>query len=150
LSAVGSETYLWLKAAHVIAVIAWMAGQLYLPRLFVYHASAQPGSEFSERLKVMERRLYRTIMTPAMIAAVALGAALLALPGVIDWAHDFWIYPKLVLVLGLSGFHGLLGRWRRAFAADRNRHSERFFRLLNEAPTLALIAIVIFVIIKPF
>ena len=144
------DLYAWLRALHVIAVIAWMAGMLYLPRLYVYHADAKPGSELSETLKVMERRLLRIIINPAMVASFGFGGALLAQPGVIDWSGDIWIYVKLALVALLAAFHGLLARWRRDFAADRNRHSARFYRRVNEVPTLAMIAIVIMVIVRPF
>ena len=144
------DLHAWLRALHVIAVIAWMAGMLYLPRLYVYHARADPGSELSETLKVMERRLLRVIINPAMVASFGFGGALLAHPGVIDWSSDIWIYPKLALVVLLAGFHGLLARWRRDFAADRNRRSERFYRRVNEVPTVAMIAIVILVIVRPF
>ena len=144
------DLYTWLRALHVIAVIAWMAGMLYLPRLYVYHAEAEPGSELSETLKVMERRLLRVIVSPAMVASVGLGGALLAEPGVVDWSSDIWIYPKLALVALLAAFHGLLARWRRDFAGDRNRRSACFFRRVNEVPTVAMIGIVILVIVKPF
>ena len=144
------DIYTWLRALHVIAVIAWMAGMLYLPRLYVYHARAEPGSELSETLKVMERRLLRAIVNPAMVATFGFGGALSAQPGVIDWSSDIWIYPKLALMVLLGAYHGLLTRWRRDFAADRNRRSERFYRTMNEVPTLAMIGIVILVIVKPF
>ena len=144
------DLYTWLKALHVIAVIAWMAGMLYLPRLFVYHADAETGCALSETLKVMERRLLRVIVNPAMVATFGFGGALLAEPGVIDWSSDIWIYPKLALVTLLAAFHGLLARWRRVFAADRNRRSARFYRRVNEVPTVAMIGIVVLVIVKPF
>ena len=140
----------WLRALHVIAVIAWMAGMLYLPRLYVYHADAAPGSEFSEKLKLMERRLLRIIVNPAMVLSFAFGGALLAHPGVIDWSGDVWIYVKLALVTLLAAYHGLLARWRRDFAAGRNRRSARFYRRMNEVPTLAMIGIVVMVIVRPF
>ena len=144
------DLYTWLRALHVIAVIAWMAGMLYLPRLYVYHADAEPGSEHSETLKVMERRLLRIIVNPAMVATFGFGGALLAQPGVVDWSGDIWIQVKLALVVLLAAFHGLLARWRRDFAADRNRRSARFYRRVNEVPTLAMIAIVVMVIVRPF
>ncbi len=142
------DVYLWLKALHIIAVIAWLAGLLYLPRLFVYHCAAEPGSKRSEMLKVMERRLLRAIMTPAMIAAFVFGAALLIEPR-FDTA-DGWFHVKLALVLALAALHGLMARWRKDFAADGNKRSQRFYRIVNEAPTVLMIAIVILVVVKPF
>ena len=144
------DLHTWLRALHVIAVIAWMAGMLYLPRLYVYHAGAQPGSELSETLKAMERRLLRAIVNPAMVASFGFGGALLAQPGTVEWSGDIWIYPKLALVALLAAFHGLLARWRRDFAADRNRRSARFYRRANEVPTLAMVGIVVLVIVRPF
>ena len=139
----------WLKAFHVIAVIAWMAGMLYLPRLYVYHAALAPGSAQAETFKVMERRLLRLIVNPAMVAAWLFGVLLLFTPGVVDWGQG-WIWVKLALVLAMSALHGLLARWRRLFAAEANPHGARFYRLVNEIPTLLMIAIVILVIVKPF
>lgn len=141
--------YLWVKAAHIIAVISWMAGLLYLPRLFVYHCDVAPGSSQSETFKVMERRLYRAIITPAMIAAWVFGLSLAITPGVIDWGSG-WFYAKLVLVVGLSGLHGFLGRQVRVFAVDQNQRGARFFRLINEIPTVILILVVVLVVVKPF
>lgn len=144
------DLYAWLRALHIVAVVAWMAGLFYLPRLYVYHAGAAPGSELSETLKIMERRLLRAIMNPAALASLGLGAALLAEPGVVDWSGDLWIYPKLVLVALLVAFHMGLARWRRDFAVDRNRRRARFYRIANEAPAPALIGIVVLVVVKPF
>lgn len=141
--------YPWIKAAHIVSVVAWMAGLLYLPRLFVYHADAEPGSDKSETFKVMERRLLRGIMHPAMVATVIFGALLAGEPGIVDW-HAGWIYGKLALVAALLAMHYAAMRWQRAFAADRNRHPARFYRMVNEVPTLILIAIVILVVVKPF
>jgi putative membrane protein len=141
--------YLWLKALHIIGLIAWMAGLLYLPRLYVYHAAAPIGSDRAETFKIMERRLLRGIMTPAFIGTFFFGILLAAVPGLVDWNRG-WIWAKLTLVLFLALFHYQLARWRRAFAADRNRHSPRFFRAINELPTLAMIAIVVLVVVKPF
>jgi protoporphyrinogen IX oxidase len=141
--------YPWIKSAHIISVIAWMAGLLYLPRLLVYHALAASGSEQSETFKLMERRLLRRIMNPAMVASLLFGALLAGTPGIIDW-HRGWIWAKLGLVAALLAYHHALGRWQRAFWGDRNRHSSRFFRIINELPTLAMIAIVILVVVKPF
>ena len=138
----------WVKALHVISVIAWMAGMLYLPRLFVYHADRAPESEASEMLKVMERRLLRAIINPAMIASFVFGGLLLATPGMIDWSA-WWIHAKLVLVVIMSGLHGAFSRWRRDFEADRNTRPARFYRIANEVPTLLLIAIVILVFVRP-
>ncbi|MGH6893222.1 MAG: protoporphyrinogen oxidase HemJ [Dongiaceae bacterium] len=138
--------YDWLKALHVIAVIAWMAGMLYLPRLYVYHAGAKPGSELSETFKAMERRLLRAIINPAMIAAWAFGLWLAWLG---DHWGEGWFHGKLALLLLMQLVHAALARWRRDFAADANRHSARFYRIVNEVPTLLLIGIVILVIVKP-
>ena len=142
-----NEAYVWLKALHVVAVIAWMAGLFYLPRLFVYHAAAAPGSPEAEIFKVMERRLYRAIMTPAMLAAWAAGIAVATIGGL--WA-ELWLSAKLVLVLAMTGFHFWLGIRLRAFAADRNRLGDRTYRIANEVPTLLLIGIVVLVVVKPF
>ena len=139
----------WIRALHVIAVIAWMAGMLYLPRLYVYHCGAEPGSDASEMLKIMERRLLRAIINPAMFASFAFGGLLLATPGVVDWSEG-WIYAKLALVVGLTICHAMFARWRRQFAADANRHSAAFYRVMNEIPTLIMIAIVILAIVRPF
>lgn len=143
------ELYVWVKAFHIVAVIAWMAGLLYLPRLFVYHCKAEKGSAQSETFKVMERKLLRQIMNPAMVVSLGLGLWLLFMPGVIDWS-DVWVYLKLALVVLMLVNHHLMARFRRDFAEDRNRRSEKFYRVFNEAPTLAMIAIVIFVVVKPF
>jgi putative membrane protein len=137
----------WLLALHIIAVIAWMAGMLYLPRLYVYHASATPGSELSETLKVMERRLLRLIVNPAMIAAWLLGLALATFGD--QWGEG-WFHAKLALLLGMQILHAAFARWRRAFAADANRHSARFFRIVNELPTVLLVGIVLLVVLRPF
>jgi protoporphyrinogen IX oxidase len=139
--------YLWIKAFHVIAVISWMAGMLYLPRLFVYHSLAKPGSEQSETFKVMERRLLRYIMTPAMIATWLLGIALVLETGAFS-AH--WFQVKIVLVLALTVMHGLCSHWLRDFAFDRNPRSAKFFRIANEIPTVLMIAIVLLAVVKPF
>ncbi len=139
--------YEWIKALHVIAVIAWMAGILYLPRLFVYHCDAEPGSRQSETFKVMERRLLKAIMTPAMIVTWLAGLYI-AYAG--HWFSAFWLHVKLLLVLAMSGAHGFLSRCVRDFAADRNPRSTKFYRILNEVPTLLMIGIVILVVVKPF
>ena len=138
---------LWLKALHIVAVISWMAGLLYLPRLFVYHSEAQPGSKQSETFKVMEYRLLRLIMNPAMIVVWVTGPLLAWQMGVM---HDRWLAAKFVLVILLSGFHHSLGRWRKAFAEDRNQHPAKYFRIANEVPTLLMVAIVVLVVVKPF
>jgi protoporphyrinogen IX oxidase len=144
-----SAAYPWLKALHIIAVIAWMAGLLYLPRLFVYHAEAPAGSNRAATFEIMERRLMRGIMMPALFMTYLFGIALLATPGIVDWRQG-WIWAKLALVLLLTVFHGFLERWRRDFAAGRNAYRARFYRIVNELPTLAMIAIVILVVVKPF
>lgn len=143
----GPGAYLWMKAAHVIAVIAWMAGMLYLPRLFIYHCDAPAGSAQSETFKVMERRLLRAIINPAMVLTWVLGLWL-------AWQGDFfsagWFHAKLALVLALSGVHGFFSASVRKFAADSNTISQRAWRIWNEVPTVLMIAIVILVIVKPF
>lgn len=142
------DLYAWIKALHVISIIAWMAGLLYLPRLFVYHTETAPGSEGSERFKVMERRLLRAIMNPAMIAAYVFGIWMVVLSP--DWLGQGWLHAKILLVLLLTGAHMAMARWRRAFAEDRNTRPQRFYRIVNEVPTVLMIAIVILVIVKPF
>ena len=141
------DFYLWLKAFHVVAVIAWMAGMLYLPRLFVYHCGAEVGSPQSETFKVMERRLLRVIITPAMVVTWVVGIWL-AWDGV--WYRAGWLQAKVALVVVMSALHGLLARWVRDFGSDRNQHSEGFYRLINEVPTILMIAVVILAVVKPF
>lgn len=138
---------LWIKALHVIAVIAWMAGLLYLPRLFVYHCEAEPGSKQSETFKVMERRLLKAIINPSMIAVWVLGLWLVWLGG---WHTAGWMHAKFLLVVILSGLHGLLVRCWRDFSVDGNRRSQKFYRIINEVPAILMIGIVILVIVKPF
>ena len=144
-----STAFLWIKALHIISVIAWMAGLLYLPRLFVYHVKAEPGSELSETLKVMERRLLKFIMNPAMAASWLFGGLLL-----LTYNQDIlisgWLHAKLGLVILLTGVHMVMGRWRREFAEDRNVRSQKFYRIANEVPTVLMIGIVIFVVVQPF
>jgi len=141
------DFYPWAKAIHVIAVISWMAGMLYLPRLFVYHAESEKGSAQSETFKVMERRLLRGIINPAMVVAWAFGLWL-AWKG--QWFSDGWFHAKLAAVLALSAVHGYLSAAVRKFAADRNEKPARHWRIVNEIPTLLMIVIVILVIVKPF
>ena len=142
-----SNLYLGIKVLHILAIISWMAGMLYLPRLFVYHCEAAKGSIQSETFKIMERRLLKAIINPAMIATWLLGLWLV-------WDGPYsgagWLHAKLVLVLMLSGVHGLFARYVRAFAADQNRHSQKFYRIINEIPTIMMIGIVILAIVKPF
>lgn len=144
-----SEAYPWIKSLHIISMVAWMAGLFYLPRLFVYHSMAPVGSDLSETFKIMERRLQLGIMTPAMLATWSFGLLLAGIPGLVNWRMG-WIWAKLVVVVGLTGFHVALARWRRSFSADQNRYPTRFFRMVNELPTLALIVIVVLVVIRPF
>jgi len=146
-----TAAYLWTKTLHIVAMVAWMAGLFYLPRVFVYHAerAAVPG-ETSEVFKAMEVKLLRLIMTPAMIATWLFGLILVATPGVIDWTRDLWIYPKLAAVLALTWFHHWLGLRRKEFARDANTRSGRSYRLMNEVPTLLLLLIVAMVVVKPF
>ena len=144
-----TEAYPWIKSLHIVSMVAWMAGLLYLPRLYVYHAMAPVGSDRSETFKIMERRLQRGIMTPAMIATWGFGLVLAGTPGLVDWRMG-WIWVKLALVAALSAFHLMLARWRYAFSANSNMHSTRFFRIVNELPALVMIAIVVLVVVKPF
>ena len=139
--------YAWVLALHIISIISWMAGLLYLPRLFVYHVDVAPGSELSETLKTMERRLLRAIMTPAMIASWVFGIWLVALT---DAHSEIWFHIKLTLIVLLSASHMAMAKWRKEFASDQNTRSARFYRIANEVPTLLMIAIVILVIVKPF
>ena len=140
--------YDWVKAMHVLSIIAWMAGLLYLPRLFVYHSRVAVGSEASDTFKVMERRLLRAIMNPAMIASYVFGIWLLVLsPG---WLEQGWLHAKLLLVVILTGAHMAMARWRKAFELDGNTHPQWFYRIANEVPTVLLIGIVILVVVKPW
>lgn len=144
------DWYSYVKAFHLIAVISWLAGMLYLPRLYVYHVAATPGSELSETLKVMEHRLLRYIINPAMGATWILGLILIFAFDIIDFSTDIWLHVKLMLVVALSAFHGMLSKWRKEFAADQNTRSAKFYRIANEVPTILMIIIVILVIVKPF
>jgi putative membrane protein len=144
-----TDAYPWVKSLHIVSMVAWMAGLLYLPRLYVYHAMAPVGSDRSETFKIMERRLQRGIMTPAMIATWGFGLVLAGIPGLVDWRMG-WIWVKLALVAALSAFHLMLARWRYAFSVNSNMHSTRFFRIVNELPALVMIAIVVLVVVKPF
>jgi putative membrane protein len=139
--------YLWLKALHIIAVIAWMAGMLYLPRLFVYHAGAKSDSELSETFKTMEYRLLNFIMMPAMIVTWIIGIALV-LQG--QWLSAGWLHVKFAAVLAMTVLHGLFSHWVNEFRFDRNRHSQKFYRIVNEIPTFLLIVIVVLAAVKPF
>lgn len=139
--------YDWIKALHVIAVISWMAGMLYLPRLFVYHCGVAPGSEASETFKVMERKLLRFIINPAMVVAWVAG---LWIAAKIYEFHGGWLYAKLAMVVALSGVHGYFAKAVADFARDEGRREHRFWRFMNEVPTLLMIVIVILVIVKPF
>jgi putative membrane protein len=144
-----SDWYPWILSGHIISIIAWMAGMFYMPRLFAYHAEAEVGSDKSETFKIMERRLLWAIINPAMIAAWICGILLVLTPGIVDWAMG-WPWVKATIVLAMSGLHGLLSRWRRQFASDRNIHTTRFYKLINEVPTVMMIVIVIMVVAKPF
>ena len=144
-----AEPYLWLKALHIVAVVSWMAGLLYLPRLFVYHAESKPGDALSIQFAIMEYRLARFIMLPAAVASWFFGLATAAWSGEL-WTPPGWLLVKLLLVLVLSGFHALLERHRREFRSDQRSHSSRYFRLINEVPTVLLILIVFLVVLKPF
>ena len=144
-----AEFYPWLKALHIVSVIAWMAAMLYLPRLFVYHADAEPGSDKSETFKVMERRLLRAIMTPAMVASLLFGGGLMLVPGAVDWQAG-WIWIKIAMVAGLLIMHERLARWQRDFAGDRNGRTARFYRAVNEIPAVLIFGTVVLAVVKPF
>lgn len=141
------DLFLWIKSLHVISIIAWMAGMLYLPRLFVYHVDAEAGSVQSETFKVMERRLLKAIINPSMIAAWIFG---LWMAWELQAWHDGWFHAKFALVVIMSGVHGYLSRCVKTFARDENRRTARFYRMLNEVPTVLMVGIVILVVGKPF
>lgn len=143
-----AEYYLWIKALHIISVIFWMAGMAYLPRLFVYHADSEPGSDKSETFKVMERRLLRGIINPAMIATLLFGLLMFAInPSLFG---DRWMQVKLVLIVAMLGLHGMFSAWRKAFERDGNKRPARFYRIVNEAPPTLVIFIVLLAVAKPF
>lgn len=142
-----ASAYPWIKSIHIIAVISWMAGLLYLPRLFVNHVTAGPDA--AEMLARMEERLLRIIMRPASAVTLIFGGVLLATPGVVDWSQG-WIHLKLLCVIGLFIMHGLMERWRGEFARGQNTRPAKFFRMINEVPTLLMVIIVLMVVAKPF
>ena len=144
-----ASAYPWIKSLHIISVISWMAAMLYLPRLFVYHADAEKGSDKSETFKVMEAKLSRIIMTPAMIGTWVFGLLLLGVPGLVDWSSGY-MWVKLALVIGLSGYHGFMVATLKRFATDTNVRPSRFFRMINEVPAVAMIIIVIMIVVRPF
>ena len=144
------DAYPWLKVLHIVAVIAWMAGLLYLPRLYVYHAQVPAGSNRAAMLAVMERRLLRGIMWPALVMVYGFGAALAVTPEMAWQWQRYWIWTKLGLVTLLTAYHLMLAYWRRGFAAGRYPHGARFYRFVNEVPTILMIAIVLLAVAKPF
>jgi len=145
----GGELYLWIKAFHLIAVIAWMAGLLYLPRLFVYHVGVEPGSDLDQTLKLMERRLLNFIMGPAMALSWLLGLVLTGLSPYAVW-QETWFYGKLLAVVAMSGMHAAMVVWQKAFDANQNKRGQPFYRVMNEVPTVLLIVVILMVVIKPF
>ena len=138
----------WFLAFHIMSFTAWMAGMFYLPRLYVYHCQTAPGSVESERFKVMERRLLKQIINPAMISTFLFGALLIFTPGAVNWSAAWW-WMKIIALVMMFGFHGACSRWRRDFLNDANRRSEKFYRVANEVPTILFIIIVIAVVVKP-
>jgi len=140
--------YLWYKWLHLVSLIAWMAALLYLPRLYVYHADKAAGSPESEMLKIMERKLLRYIANPAMISTFVFGF-LLAYENTAVW-QDGWFHSKLTLVFIMAGFHGMMARWRKQFDRDANTHSSKYFRIVNEVPTVIMLIIVFLAVMKPF
>ncbi len=144
------DLYHWIKALHIIAIISWMAGMLYLPRIFVYHSQVKIGSEASEMFKLMERRLLRLIINPAMIVAFASGLWLINYTNALDTQQNgSWMHYKLLLIVAMTICHGFFARYRRQFANDKNMHSIKFYRILNEVPTVLMIGIVILVVVRP-
>lgn len=143
-------SYLIVKSLHIMAIIAWMAGLFYLPRLFVYHADAEPGSQLSETFKVMERRLLKAIMTPAMLLSWALGLWLVFGAGAVDMSASYWFHAKLICVVLLSAFHMALAKWRKEFERDQNIRPARYYRIANEVPTVLMAVIVLLVVVRPF
>ncbi len=144
-----TDWYLWIKAFHLIFVITWMAGLFYLPRLFVYHSQVKAGGPEDQRFQVMEKKLLKIIMNPSIMLVWILGLMLVFTPGVVSWAEG-WPWVKAAAVIVLTGFHHVLGRWRKDFALGKNKHPERFYRKVNEVPSILLVIIVIMVIVKPF
>ncbi len=144
-----ADLYLWFKWLHIVSIISWMAALLYLPRLYVYHAEHGADAPQAETFKVMERRLYKAIMTPAMIASWVFGVALIAAVR-IDFSSDYWFWAKLILVFALTGVHGHLGKIRRQFEQDQIPRSSRYFRIINEVPTVIMLVAVFLVVFKPF
>jgi len=145
-----TDVYPWTKSFHIMSVIAWMAGLFYLPRLFVYHAEvAEPGTELADTLKVMERKLLKFIINPAGVATWIFGLALVLTPGIIDWSTG-WPWVKAALVIAMTVFHHALVRWLKVFAADANERPGRYYRLMNELPTVLMVGIVIMVVVRPF
>jgi len=142
------EYYLWIKALHIIAAISWMAGMLYLPRLFVYHVGVEKGSDLSETLKTMERRLLKFIMSPAMGATWVFGLLMLYSNPLL--LEQGWVHAKLLFILVLSGIHGIFSKWQKVFEVDENMRSAKFYKIWNEAPTVLMILIVILAVVKPF
>lgn len=143
------NNYLWIKAFHIISVISWMAGMFYLPRLFVYHSQSAPGSDMSNQFLVMERRLIKIIINPAMILTFVFGFMLLFTPGAIDFSNG-WVHAKLLLVFVMAGFHGIGVRWYKAFLNEERNISHRVFRVANEIPVIIMVVIVILVVVRPF
>ena len=142
-------SYPWFKAIHIIAVMSWMAGLLYLPRLFVYHVEVELNSTEDRRFQIMERRLLRAIMNPAMVVSYIFGILLILTPGIVDWSSA-WIWLKILAILVLTGCHHAMGKWRKDLAEGTNQKSQRYFKVANEVPTISMIIIVIMVVVKPF
>lgn len=138
----------WLVALHIMAFTAWMAGMFYLPRLFVYHCQTVQGTAEYERFTVMERKLLKQIMNPAMIVTILAGGTLSSLPGMVDWGAGWW-WVKIISVVGLCAFHGMCSVWRKQFFRQENAHTERYFRIANEVPTILMMVIVIMIMVRP-
>ena len=142
------QYYDWFKAFHVLAIICWMAGMLYLPRLYVYHAECEPGSDKSETFKIMEKRLFKIIMNPAMIAAWIFGILMIA--AIPDIFSQGWMHVKFTCVIAMSAIHGIFSKWRKVFEADKNEKPAKFYRIWNEVPAVLMVIIVIMAVAEPF
>ena len=145
-----SDNNEWIKALHLIAMVAWMCGMLYLPRLFVYHTQVKGNAQAEATFITMERKLMRAIMLPAMLATILFGVLMAVSFGMEYVRTAYWLHAKIALVLGMAAIHGRLSWHRKQLATGTNTHSERYFRILNEVPAVLLVLIILLVVLKPF